>query len=62
MSNRRWFDGLCGHGIRGRPNSPESEEPVVLFVGNATEANLAALSWFISDVWPSITVAFSEGI
>jgi hypothetical protein len=35
----------------------ESAEPVVLFVGNATDPNKAALQWFVSEVWPAVSAA-----
>jgi glycosyltransferase involved in cell wall biosynthesis len=34
-----------------------SAEPIVLFVGNATAPNMAALQWFVSEIWPNILTA-----
>jgi glycosyltransferase involved in cell wall biosynthesis len=33
---------------------PESNESVVLFVGNMTQPNRLALSWFLTSVWPTV--------
>jgi glycosyltransferase involved in cell wall biosynthesis len=30
------------------------EEPIVLFVGNATPQNCTAISWFLSYIWPEV--------
>ncbi|MER9071536.1 glycosyltransferase family 4 protein [Mesorhizobium sp. M0904] len=43
-----------GMGFSNHEKPPESNEPVVLFVGNATDPNRAALSWFLSEIWPAV--------
>ncbi|MET3522358.1 glycosyltransferase [Mesorhizobium abyssinicae] len=43
-----------GMGFNNHEKQPGSNEPVILFVGNATDPNRAALSWFLSDIWPTV--------
>ncbi|MGN6306828.1 MAG: glycosyltransferase [Mesorhizobium sp.] len=43
-----------GMGYHAYRKQPDSDEPVVLFVGNATPPNRAALLWFLSEVWPAV--------
>ncbi|MEV8641320.1 glycosyltransferase [Mesorhizobium ciceri] len=43
-----------GMGFDNHEKQPDSNEPIVLFVGNATEPNRAALSWFLKEVWPTV--------
>lgn len=43
-----------GMGYNAYRKQPDSDEHVVLFVGNATPPNRAALSWFLSDIWPAV--------
>ena len=43
-----------GMGFNNHEEQPDSNEAVVLFVGNATDPNRAALSWFLSEVWPAV--------
>jgi glycosyltransferase involved in cell wall biosynthesis len=45
---------FVGMGYADAKVHAESKEPIVLFVGNATQPNMAALTWFVSGVWPSI--------
>ncbi|MGO8918818.1 MAG: glycosyltransferase family 4 protein [Stellaceae bacterium] len=45
---------LVGMGFPGQVIFPQSEEPVVLFVGNATGPNRSAISWFLSRIWPAV--------
>jgi hypothetical protein len=48
---------FVGMGYPDIKSHPDSDEPVVLFVGNATESNSAALSWFINNVWPAVVAS-----
>lgn len=45
---------FVGMGYGNPEMHPQSDEPVVLFVGNATTPNQEALSWFISCIWPDV--------
>jgi glycosyltransferase involved in cell wall biosynthesis len=48
-------DGIVvGMGFPPVPVAPDRPEPVVLFVGNMTEANEQALAWFLSEIWPNV--------
>ncbi|MDR3527572.1 MAG: glycosyltransferase family 4 protein [Rhizomicrobium sp.] len=49
--NRAIFVGMCP-----KPFVPvaDSDEDVVLFVGNKTAPNIAGLGWFLEKVWPRI--------
>jgi glycosyltransferase involved in cell wall biosynthesis len=48
---------FIGMGYPDAPQSPASAEPVVLFVGNATVPNRAALGWFLERCWPGVIAA-----
>ncbi len=48
---------FIGMGYPDAPQSPISADPVVLFVGNATVPNRAALAWFLERVWPGVIAA-----
>lgn len=48
---------FVGMGYPDAAPYPDSDEPIVLFVGNATSANRLALSWFLNSVWPTVVAA-----
>lgn len=45
---------VVGMGFPSQPVFPESSEPIILFVGNATASNRAGIRWFLAQVWPAI--------
>ena len=45
---------VVGMGFPSQAVFPESSEPIILFVGNATAPNRAGLRWFLAHVWPAI--------
>jgi len=45
---------VVGMGFPSQAVFPESSEPIILFVGNATAPNRAGLRWFLAQVWPAI--------
>ncbi len=45
---------FLGMGYPQRPALPPSTEPIVLFVGNATDSNRKALAWFLDHSWPLV--------
>jgi glycosyltransferase involved in cell wall biosynthesis len=49
---------LVGIGFRGQARYPESNKPIVLFVGNDTPANRQAVSWLVSKIWPIVQASF----
>jgi glycosyltransferase involved in cell wall biosynthesis len=45
---------VVGMGFPSQAGLPESSEPIILFVGNATPPNLDGIRWFLDRVWPTI--------
>jgi glycosyltransferase involved in cell wall biosynthesis len=45
---------VVGMGFPSQVIFPESSEQIILFVGNATEANRAGVHWFLTKVWPVV--------
>lgn len=48
---------VVGMGFPSQAVYPESSEPIILFVGNATPPNRAGIRWFLTQVWPAIRVS-----
>lgn len=51
---------FVGMGYGGISVHADSDEPIILFVGNATGPNISALSWFISSIWPGILTNYPQ--
>jgi glycosyltransferase involved in cell wall biosynthesis len=45
---------VVGMGFPTQAPLPESSEPIILFVGNATTPNLDGIRWFLDLVWPTV--------
>lgn len=48
---------VVGMGFPSQTTFPESDEPIILFVGNATTPNCVGIRWFLENVWPAIRLA-----
>jgi glycosyltransferase involved in cell wall biosynthesis len=51
---------VVGMGFPSQAILPESSEPIILFVGNATAPNRDGLRWFLENVWPAVRAACPE--
>jgi glycosyltransferase involved in cell wall biosynthesis len=51
---------VVGMGFPSQAILPESNEPIILFVGNATAPNRDGLRWFLEHVWPTVRASCPE--